>query len=413
MRNKIWYLAPTAISGIVSIASIPILIYFIGTAEWAQIALGQSVGMFGSVIVGLGWPVVGPALIARLPVNMQYKQFVVSLWARVGVSAVVIAGILGVFLLLSHQSYVLILTAVAGTLLGCTSNWYYLGIDDPRGLFWNDAVVRALGAVMGLICVALTRSGEWYAAGLILGLSASVYLALRKAQSRCTCPVSSVTVLEVWRSVWAQSRGLSTNVLYIAIASVALPLTAFIGGPLFVAFAVLDKVQKQLLTLSLPVTQMITGTMAGELGKSGELGKESAVLTATRMLKRVLTAGIFLIIVMLPISPLAVRALSVDSVSLDAWQTVALAIGVGLAFIAQCLPVAVLALVDKLSYSVVGMSIALVVGVPLILMYGADLGLVFVLWVVCLMYAITISACFAGFWKASRRSIATSGHSEG
>lgn len=397
MRTKIWYLAPTAVSGAVSISSIPLLIYFIGAGDWAQIALGQSVGMFGAVIVGLGWPIVGPALIARLPADLQYRQLVVSLWARMLVSAVIVSIVIAVFWVWSHQSYMLILTAVAGTLLGCTSNWYYLGIDDPRGLFWNDAAVRALGAVSGLITVAVTRSGSWYAVGLILGLGVSVYLAWRKARSRSEFSGPPVAAAEVWGSILAQTRGLSTNVLYIAIASAALPLTAFIGGPLFVTFAVLDKVQKQLLTLFLPVTQLITGTMAGELREGA-----AATRTASKMFKRVLVAGAFLTFIMLPISPLAVRVLSVDSVSLSAWQTVALSVGVGLAFIAQCLPVAVLAPVDKLNYAVVGMSFGLGGGIALISIYGAEMGLVFVLWIVCLMYAISIAACFVGFHAACR-----------
>ncbi|MBD7996067.1 hypothetical protein H9639_12230 [Arthrobacter sp. Sa2CUA1] len=190
---------------------------------------------------------------------------------------------------------------------------------------------------------------------------------------------------------------MTTNTLFVAMSSVGLPLSALIGGPTFVAFAVIDKVQKQLTTVALPLTQLITGKMAGDLSRG--VGR---VATATGMFRSVIISACGLTLLMLPLGPLAVRMMSVGLVEVSAAQTVALALLVGLAFAAQCLPVAVLAPLDRLKYGVWGMVLGLVLGSPLIYFVGRSLGITFVMVTISGMYLLTIGFCIAGLANAKR-----------
>ncbi|WP_146068522.1 MULTISPECIES: hypothetical protein [unclassified Arthrobacter] len=398
MSSKAWYLAPTVLNGVVSIASVPLLILFMGSQGWAEIALGQAIGLFGSVLVGLGWPVVGPALMANCTPDEQYRQYVLSLWARVGVALIFSGAVVSVFIFIPSESTLLLWTAIASSLLGCASSWYFLGIDDPRGLFWQDAFARALGTSLGIVAVGFTGVGELFALGLFLGLVLSMVLTLTKVRSRRTSSLPAIRAGEVIRSIRVQGKGLGANILFVALSSVALPLMALIGGPIFVAFAVLDKVQKQLTTVALPLTQLITGKMAGDLGRGGE-----PVVTAQRTFRSIIVSGAALACFMIPLGPLAVEMMSAGTTDVTLSQMFALALVVGLAFVAQCLPIAVLAPINSLNLSLVGMSAALIVGIPILLFAGQELGMTAVLLCLCFMYSLSILFGGFGLYRASRQ----------
>lgn len=394
-RKNIWYLAPTALNGVVSIASVPLLIYFVGSVEWARIALGQSVGLVGSVVVGLGWPVVGPTIIGRASVRERYRQLVLSLWARLAIATAVLPLILALLAWVFPGDSILLWITLASTLLGCSSSWYFLGTDDPQALFWREAVVRSAGAALGLAGVALTGAGEWFAVGLVAGLAVSIVLTIRSAKNGVDRPYRP-KVLEVLISIRSQANGLSTNALFVGLASVALPLVAVIGGPLFVVYAVVDKVQKQLTTLALPLAQLITGKMAGDLRQGAE-----PCVTAEKMLKSIVVSGALLAVVMIPLGPLAVSVMSVGVIHLSTPEGLVLAAVVGLAFVAQCIPTAVLAPIDKLGYSLVGMSLAMAGGIPAIIL-AQDYGLVALLIILCVMFAVPIVFGLVGLRAAQR-----------
>ena len=295
VRGRAWYMAPTVLNGVVSIASVPLLILFIGSAGWAEIALGQAMGLFGSVFIGLGWPVVGPALLARSSVDEQYEHYVLSVWARITFAVLVTGVTIILFVYLAPDRSVLLWATVASNLLGCASSWYFLGIDDPRGLFWRDALVRSLGTSLGLVGVAITSRGELFAIGMLLGIVGSMIFTYEKVRKRRHVQPPRPTLGKVLRSIQSQGNGLTANALYVALSSLALPLTAVVGGQVFIVFAILDKVQKQLTTVALPLTQLITGRMAGDLGRGAD-----SVDTANRTFRSILLSGTALCLLMIP-----------------------------------------------------------------------------------------------------------------
>lgn len=392
-----WYLAPTVVTGVTSILCVPFLILILGPSVWADIALGQAIGLFGTVFVSLGWPVTGPALIALSSGNERYKQMVISLWTRslMGLPLAAIGVVALVFWV--PQSQVLVCTALVSAFLGFAPSWYFLGVDDPKGLFWFDAVARSAGTLGGLVGVYFTHDARFYAFGLFCGILTAAAAAWMKARGMRTGIPERVTADEVFRDFKGHLRGLGTNALYISIASVMLPMVALFGGSVYVAFAVIDKVQKQLLTVSLPIAQMLTGRMAGDIE-----GGEDALAVASRSFKAIILAGVALGACMVPVAPWAVRLMSVGSASIDLQQTFAVSLGVGLAFILQCLPVAVLVVLKRLGYAVAGMIVSLVGGIPLVVLMGNGLSLTFVLWVQCGLYAVAIAFCCAGYQSAKR-----------
>ncbi|MCQ2001776.1 lipopolysaccharide biosynthesis protein [Arthrobacter zhaoxinii] len=397
VKNKIWYLAPTALTGLTSILCVPLLIYILGPAGWADLALGQAIGLFGTVFVSLGWPVTGPALIARSSADERYRQMVISLWTRflMALPLVVIGAVALIYWI--PQSQVLVCTALVSAFLGFAPSWYFLGIDDPKGLFWFDAVARATGTLGGLVGVYATHDARFYAFGLFCGIVVAATSGWAKARGMRAKVGVGVTASEVFKAFKGHLRGLTTNALYISIASVMLPLVALFGGPVYVVFAIVDKVQKQLLTVSLPITQMLTGRMAGDIE-----GGNGALAVASRSFKAIVVAGAILALCMIPITPWAVQLMSVGSADIDLVQILAVSLGVGLAFILQCLPVAVLVVLKRLGYAVVGMIVSLLIGIASVVFIGDELNLTFILWVQCGMYAVSIVFCWAGFHNAKR-----------
>lgn len=362
-----------------------------------MVALGQSVGLLGSVLVGLGWPVVGPSLIGRSSADERYRQLIVSLWARASVAMVVVPLIIVVLGYIFPGGWILLWVAVASTLLGGTSSWYFLGADEPRSLFWRDAVVRSLGLALGLVAVAFTGAGEWFALSIVAGLVVSIALTVQRSRIDTSGPYRPKPS-EVYNSIRSQAKGLSANALFVVLASVALPVTAVAGGPLFLIYAVIDKVQKQLTTLALPVAQLITGKMAGSLSQGVE-----PFLVAEKMFRSTMLSGALLSIVMIPLGPFAVKVMSVGAVHVNVPEQMALAGVVGLAFIAQGLPTAVLAPINKLRYSVIGMSLAIAGGIPAILLCRNQ-GLGTLLSILCLMYLVPILFGYIGFRSGKRNS---------
>lgn len=157
----------TVLLAVVSVASVPAMVGADGIAAWGAIALGQAVGAVASLVVGYGWNVSGPSIIARGGTGARRREYAdsvrvkLSLLAPVGVLAAAVAAAL------SHQHASFAAAgALSATLVSLTSNWYFAGLARPYTWLWLEIVPRVLSTSFG---IALMHAGY----GALLGLAAT------------------------------------------------------------------------------------------------------------------------------------------------------------------------------------------------------------------------------------------------
>lgn len=370
-----WYFAPTGLNGIVAVGSIPILILAIGEFRWAQVALGQSIGLIGAVVISLGWPVTGPAEIARSDAESRYGILVRSLIARLLLILPVAFCMLGAAAIIPGAwNWLFLWTSAASALLGLASSWFYLGLDRPIALFVIDALTRGLSVCGGLALALLYKDGIFYPGGLAFGLVLSVVFTIlyaRKGATPAKCGFDLRSILITLRS---QREGLGFNVMYVILCSLALPLTSFVGNQAFILFAVIDKVQKQFVTIMLPIAQIVVGRMSRNLASGFDTG-----VSANKSLRQIYISGLLIFGFSIICGPLVTNILSVGTVRMDFFTGLAFSVLVALAFMTQSIPVAVLAPLNRLRYAIVGSLAGICVMVPGVLWFGQELSILGIL----------------------------------
>src|SRR5215213_10702058 len=127
---------------------VPLVARLHGESGVVAVSVGQSVGAMLSIVVSLGWPLTGPAAIARADRNERVALYRASISTRVPIFVVCVPiGVLVSVVLLQAQVAAGALCAVAFTALGFTSSWYYAGLGKPRGLLVFEAIPRMLATI--------------------------------------------------------------------------------------------------------------------------------------------------------------------------------------------------------------------------------------------------------------------------
>ncbi|MCX2934734.1 hypothetical protein ORI20_31190 [Mycobacterium sp. CVI_P3] len=139
--------------------------------EWAAIAIGQSVGALGAIVIGAGWSITGPAEAARSSVDDRPRVLVESIKARLVVAVVAAAPLAAVaFVIPATSSHVLAAAVALVTALnGLTIGWYAVGTGDVKLLAIWEAVPRVAANLGGAALASL--SGWIYFFPLVSGLS--------------------------------------------------------------------------------------------------------------------------------------------------------------------------------------------------------------------------------------------------
>ncbi|TQK30591.1 hypothetical protein [Arthrobacter sp. SLBN-53] len=157
----------TVLLAVVSVASVPAMVGADGVAAWGAIALGQAVGAVACLVVGYGWNVSGPSIIARGGTGTRRREYADSV--RVKLSLLAPAGVLAaavaVGLSPQHAPFAAA-GALSATLVSLTSNWYFAGLARPYTWLWLEIVPRVLSTAFG---IALMHAGY----GALIGLAST------------------------------------------------------------------------------------------------------------------------------------------------------------------------------------------------------------------------------------------------
>ncbi|WP_227468261.1 hypothetical protein [Microbacterium sp. YJN-G] len=352
-----------------SLLLIPAMVDVGGQRAWGAIAVGQSIGAVGAVMIYFGWGHTGPAMIARADAAAARTEFVDSLRTRMllFVPVTTIACVVAAVVAPSHP-----LLSAAGCLsaaaVGFTSDWFFVGKRRPYAYLLLETVPRVLGTAVGIL---LLISGAQVIAGplcmlggMLLGFAAtSCWVVLRDR------PPVAEPRRTVRRVIVAQRAGVGSAVGTSAYSALPLVLISLVAPGIQPAYALVDKLQRQLSVALGPVVSVVQGyvprrdpavtirraTRALWAGAGFCAALAAAVLVAAPWLFAWLGAG--------QVQPeYAVMALMAAFVGLNVWESI--------------LARAVLASFDRLDAAARGTIISAVIGLPLVIAGALTLGLV-------------------------------------
>lgn len=260
------YALTTLLLGVSGLLFIPAVVHAAGPYVWAAVAVGQAFGVVVAVIVGYGWALTGPALIAGMSTADQVTEFRRSLFGRtlVGLPAIVMGTLLLWWLYPGNEvSTGLALLATAMT--GLSSNWLFVGVGRPYVLLWSETVPRTL---MTLLAIGLLGAGyplefglATQCAGLVIGLALSYLVTwrwLRIGSGNATLPRGS-SARGVLAALKAQSHGMTSSLISVIFISAPVLVVGLVAPAALPAFALADKIQKQFISGITPVVSVAQG----------------------------------------------------------------------------------------------------------------------------------------------------------
>lgn len=165
--------------------------------------------------------------------------------------------------------------------------------------------------------------------------------------------------------VHRQGTGLGFNLSYVLLSSLALPLTSYLGSQAFLAFTAIDKIQKQLVTVMLPVVQIVVGRMSRDVSSN-----KSLYDAAVASVRHIFISALLIFVVTIMASPAVVSLLSLGAVTLDGASGFAFSLLVSLAFTTQCIPIAVMAPLKRLRVGFWGNVAGALILLPAIILLG-------------------------------------------
>ena len=150
---------------------LPVLSRVAGADAWVAIALGQSVGGFVALVVGLGYPTLAPPQVAIASAERRRRIVATSLHTRVPVW--VIGVIIGVVIaaLLAPASSRQDAATMAGvfSLAGLAPTWYWIGVGRALPILWFEVLPRMLATLVATAVLLAGGDVIWYP--ILLGIA--------------------------------------------------------------------------------------------------------------------------------------------------------------------------------------------------------------------------------------------------
>lgn len=242
---------------------LPMISSEFGRDGWSAIALGQSVGAAGTVLVELGWSLTGPTQIARASPDERARLLITAqrsraLCALISLPALaLIAASVG-----PGDPEVKAVMAVGSGLAGLSAAWYFLGTGSAAGLLFSDVLPRTVATLFAAVLIAIGAPLITYPGLLLVTSGAAALVATRIVARRL--PAVSVSASDVLDSIRGQraailARGVSAG--YIATPVVIVGAVAPGAVP---EFAAVDRVAR----LGLQLLQSVTNAMQAWVGQA-------------------------------------------------------------------------------------------------------------------------------------------------
>lgn len=395
--GKAFYFLNIAVLGASSLLLIPALVSAQSGAGWAQIAVGQALGGFTGVLVGLGWGVVGPALVANESPSAAAKEYFFSLIVRLSAFAVLAPVVAGATTLLVMGAQLpAVIAGLSTAVVGAGPGWFFIGRGQPRPWFLLDTLPRAAGN-LAAVC-ALAASGDAVLAlvlvfgGSLIGILLSSLYVWRDHEAGAVRLLSVSYVSgrlrrqapAVYAALVGALYGFAPVVIVNSIAPVAVPV-----------FALVDKLHKQVASGLSPFVQIAQRYVAhGERADWPARARRSSWMVGS--------IGFAFALIYAALLPIAVRVLTMGEIQLTFSEQILSAAVVLVAFIELFVGRALLPSLDLYRALARGGTVGAVVGLALLILltplYGAWAGLA----ALVLGSTAAIGVEFAAIWRRVR-----------
>lgn len=252
-----------ALLALASLAAIPAMVAAGGAATWGAVALGQSVGAVGAVLVYFGWGLSGPAAIARGDRARRTREFREALRARLSLLPGVAVCAAGLGALLAPASPgIAALAAVSAASVGLTCDWLFVGLVRPYAFLLLETLPRVLGTAVGIV---LMDSGLGVASGLLailagmLAAFGAVAIWVQRRLAPRDDADGAATPRPLRQVLATQRAGVTSSIGAALYVAAPLMIVSVVAPAVQPVFALVDKVQRQLSVGLGPVVSVLQG----------------------------------------------------------------------------------------------------------------------------------------------------------
>lgn len=229
------------LASLASFILLPIIARVGGAPAWNSLAVGQAVGAIAAIVIGLGWPLTGPAAVASASEeSVRRRHYAVSFVTRsfMFVCSVPLMALALGFASGTSQFPVAFLMACAQAAAGLTPAWYCIATGHAGRIAKYDVLPR-MAATLGVIPL-IFATGEIYLyplALLVLGLTGTFWFNKNHSDRQ---DYRGLSLPVVFREIWGLRAGAgitvaagayaSTPVLVVQFAASATGLAAFVSA---------------------------------------------------------------------------------------------------------------------------------------------------------------------------------------
>lgn len=245
MRMQKFVLVPV-LSVLSLLIVLPLISRYIGPGGWIALGVGQGIGAFASVVVGLAWPTVGAHRVASCDPAERSEVARVSLSTRLLVFLLLVPGVVVVTSLLVEAHRIEGVLFALGTMLnGFTFAWFYAGTGNPGALLRNEALPRLGANVAAIPALVLTGQLVWYA--VLLLASGLLTLGLNTwtlASGRRVRPRGRAGVRGILRDVRSQQGLTAARTTVLAMTYLSPAIVSALAPGILAPYSALDRVSK-------------------------------------------------------------------------------------------------------------------------------------------------------------------------
>lgn len=362
LRRRVASFAILQVSSLITpFIVLPVLARTTSTSGWAAIAIGQSVGGILAIIVAWGWPLMGPARIAKASFAEARAEYLDSFRVRLWVLGSLLPLAVAASWVLGPSGFKLecLLMTVAGGVFGLSPAWFAIGTGRPSILAKFELIPRAIAMLMAAVVMILTQAIFVYpilllAAGLLGQLFFVWKLSKKGRPSRIRKPIG-VALKENATAVLAEMLGGTYSTSTTALVAVSASTQAA------ASYSAAEKVYR----IGLFGVSAVSNALQGWIGSApaSERGRRLRVSLLIH-----LSLGIVGALVLLSFGPWLTELLFTSQLRAS-WSTCA---WLGVAYLAISVNTSLgrhfLALAGRLRPVLVSTAIGGVVGVPTILL---------------------------------------------
>ncbi|MBC7632276.1 hypothetical protein [Aeromicrobium sp.] len=361
MNKALGYGLSMLILAAASLLAIPAMIRADGQQAWGAIAIGQTVGAVGAVLVAYGWMMSGPARVARGDASSRRRDYAESVIVRISlfVPVTVVAASVAAAVTPGHR-LLAAAGALSGSAIGLTANWYFVGVGRPYAFLVFETIPRVVGTVVG---IALMRSGSDALVG-VLAQSAGMLVAFGVVMAWVSATTARAGATPLRRRpateiLSAQRHGVVASLgsaVYVAAPMIIVSAVAPSVQPLY---ALADKVQRQISIALGPLVTVFQGWVPRAAG--------SALHQRARVSLWIAGAGsLVLSLAMLLPTPVLLDWLGDGQIDVPLTVVIIMSLFVGCNLFESLISKAVLASLDRLGSVARATLVSALVGLPLV-----------------------------------------------